>query len=155
LADVKAKPEFKEVLLPRKKHNFVTGALMDCHDLFELYRVFRKDKEEAGQHEMLAVVQFGARMCGHDGIVHGGATATVFDDLFGWLFEYSEDKAFTAMLTTNYRRPIKVQEPVLFHLVIDKREGRKLHASATASAGPGGDVYATSETLYILARKDA
>lgn len=178
--EVASRPGFTEVLLPRKKHNFVTGVLMDCADLFEVYHVFRKDKQQvcylacprcklriwanpetgslttqAGQHEMLAVVQFGERMCGHDGIVHGGATATVFDDLFGWLFEYAEDKCFTAALNTNYRKPIPIHTPVVFHLVVDKREGRKLHASATASSGPGGDVYATSDTLYILARKDA
>lgn len=39
-------PGIVRVELPRKRNNFVTGALMSCAGLFERYDVYRRDNEE-------------------------------------------------------------------------------------------------------------
>jgi hypothetical protein len=69
--------------------------------LIEAYEVYHN--ETTG--DIRCIVQFGNALNGHRGIVHGGITALVFDNTFGWLFFMQRDvpAAFTANLSLNYR----------------------------------------------------
>ena len=49
---------------------------------FERYDFFTRVE---GEPELRTVIHVGKEMCGHAGIVHGGATASIFDDCFGAL----------------------------------------------------------------------
>ncbi|KNC80506.1 hypothetical protein SARC_07128 [Sphaeroforma arctica JP610] len=150
---------YHKIHLEVEEGNMLTGLLMRVPNRIETYDVFRYGQQtEENRHsegkKLLAFVRFGDHMCGHPGIVHGGATAAVFDDLFGWLFDYQGIKVFTAYLNTSYRSPTYVNTTLVYEMHIDKVEGRKLYAKATARDGLGPDstLLAESEVLYIVAR---
>jgi hypothetical protein len=66
----------------------------------EVYEIY---KNEAGD-DIYSIIKFGNALNGHPGIVHGGITAMLFDNTFGWLFfSLNVKKAFTANLNINYR----------------------------------------------------
>lgn len=45
-------------------------------------------------------------MCGHRGILHGGASATVLDQFFGLMMCLLNIQGFTGQLQLNYRKII-------------------------------------------------
>ena len=53
-----------------------------------------------------AIISFGAQMCGHRGILHGGASATVLDQFFGLMMCLLNIQGFTGQLQLNYRKII-------------------------------------------------
>ena len=59
----------------------------------------------------------------------------------------------TYLSLSRYKKPIPIHKTVLFELQVERREGRKMYASAQAKDGPQGEVYAESNTLYIMARR--
>ncbi|KAJ3023181.1 UNVERIFIED_CONTAM: hypothetical protein HDU68_008747 [Siphonaria sp. JEL0065] len=90
---------------------------------------------DAVANVLIKVVRFGANLCGHPGIVHGGLIAAFFDDAFGSLFWINSNGQFTgvtANLTVNYRAPMPAPQNVAFVLWVDKIEGRKVFLKAEA-----------------------
>lgn len=69
--------------------------------LIEAYEVYFNETTR----DIRCIVRFGNTLNGHQGIVHGGITALVFDNTFGWLFFTQGDvpAAFTANLSINYK----------------------------------------------------
>ena len=68
--------------------------------MIEAYEVYQKK----GQNELSVLIQFGERLNGHPGIVHGGITSLALDNSFGWMFMLSKiPPAFTANLNINFR----------------------------------------------------
>lgn len=54
--------------------------------------------------EIMGVIKLGTAINGYPGIVHGGITALLFDDTFGWLFMAMQlPPSVTANLNINYR----------------------------------------------------
>ena len=111
-----------------------------------------------GQSRLNALVELGSELTGHPGVVHGGFTAALLDDLFGWAAS-SERKArnlgpanFTANLDVNYRRPLLAGSTYLVEVRVDRVEkSKKVYLSATLSDAQGRTcVEATS--LYIVAK---
>ena len=111
-----------------------------------------------GQSRLSALVEMGSELTGHPGVIHGGFTAALLDDLFGWAAG-SERKArnlgpanFTANLDVNYRRPLFAGSTYLVEVRVDRVEkSKKIYLSATLSDAQGrACVEATS--LYIVAK---
>eukprot|EP01134_Creolimax_fragrantissima_P005602 CFRG5602T1 len=155
---VTSDPAWEPVGLQVNESNFLTGLLMRMPSRLENYDVYRKRNGVEGGIEgnkLCAFVSFGSAMCGHPDVVHGGAIAAVFDDLFGWLFGYQETKIFTAYLNTSYRSPTPIETHVVYEVWVEKVEGRKLFAKATARSGlsPDSTLFSESEALFIIARK--
>lgn len=68
--------------------------------MVEIYEIYKHDERP----EVHCVIRFGSSLNGHPGIVHGGITALLFDNTFGWLFvSLKIPKAVTANLNINYR----------------------------------------------------
>eukprot|EP01138_Halocafeteria_seosinensis_P002211 gb/GECG01002263.1/.p1 GENE.gb/GECG01002263.1/~~gb/GECG01002263.1/.p1 ORF type:complete len:205 (+),score=27.05 gb/GECG01002263.1/:1-615(+) len=84
------------------------------------------------EHKVVqARVLFGQNLSGHPGIVHGGAIASVFDDVFGVLFfALRMGTGFTANLNVNYKLPIPAGRDVLYQVELQKVEGRKVQLKA-------------------------
>ena len=56
---------------------------------------------------VVAVVRLGPKLDGHEGIVHGGVTALLVDDVLGFAYEaIPVEMAMTANLNLNFRRPL-------------------------------------------------
>jgi hypothetical protein len=60
----------------RLAHSLTAGSLRGPGKLAVPPLVFAKEDES----EAILVLHFGRSLCGHDGIVHGGMVATVFDE---------------------------------------------------------------------------
>ena len=121
---------------------------------FEEFRVFVP--EEGGS--LAALVTFGSKLEGHAGVVHGGATATACDELFGWATQLCLPPAargaayFTANLSVDYRAPVMVNTTVLVRVHVESVEGRKLRMKARVERAHDGVLVAEANALFIRAK---
>ena len=96
--------------------------MISCYEVY----VNRKNN-----NEICCYVSFGDLVNGHPNIVHGGITALVLDNTFGWLFVASKlPLAVTANININYRAPIYANTSILIKAKIDGIENRKIKMSA-------------------------
>jgi acyl-coenzyme A thioesterase PaaI-like protein len=86
---------------------------------------------------------------GAPGRSHGGVTAAVFDDLFGFVLAIEQVMGFTGELTIRYVGPTPLHTPLEFRTWLVGKERRKLFMEGTASAD--GVVFATSKATFISA----
>lgn len=116
-------PKFDSFRKGHALHDTLAGDRM-----IEAYEVYKHKTAE----EIMCLVKFGETLNGHRGIVHGGITALVFDNSFGWLFICLEKPmAVTANLNINYRSPLKANTIAVLKAKIDKTDGRKMFMSAS------------------------
>ncbi len=102
---------------------------------------------------LLAHHVFDARHTGAPGIAHGGAVATVIDDLFGFLLYLVGEPAVTRHLGVDYLGPVLLGTRYEFRAGLDRREGRKLFVSAEGT-DEAGNVVAKAEALFIVVGLD-
>jgi acyl-coenzyme A thioesterase PaaI-like protein len=84
---------------------------------------------------------------GAPGRSHGGVTAAIFDDLFGFVLAIHQLVAFTGELTVRYAGPAPLHVPLEFRAVLAGRERRKLFMESQASSA--GVVFATAQATFI------
>lgn len=97
---------------------------------------------------VVATHTFDKRHMGAPGIAHGGAVATVFDDLFGFLLFIVGELAVTRSLQIEYLAPVRLGVPYALTAGLDRREGRRMHVSAHLHA-PHGREIATATALFM------
>jgi len=94
-------------------------------------------------------VTFDALATGGPGVVHGGYTALVFDEITGMVsVAHQLAPAVTRSLTVNYRKPVPVEERILLSARLDRLEGRDLHISAEMRLVAGDALLASAEAIY-------
>jgi acyl-coenzyme A thioesterase PaaI-like protein len=49
---------------------------------------------------------------GYDGVVHGGIVCTILDEVMAWSLYRQETWAVTGQLSTRFRKPVLVGEPI-------------------------------------------
>mmetsp|Transcript_7009 Transcript_7009/g.15097 ORF Transcript_7009/g.15097 Transcript_7009/m.15097 type:complete len:264 (-) Transcript_7009:135-926(-) len=95
----------------------------------------------AGRTRLVGYFDLGDEISGHPGLIHGGFTAALIDELCGWVsyFESKQqdpqgkfaDKVFTAKLQIDYKRPMKEDRTYAMEVVVDKVvKGRKVYLKA-------------------------
>ncbi|KAI8056507.1 HotDog domain-containing protein [Gilbertella persicaria] len=101
--------------------------------------------------EATAVVHLGAKICGHDGIVHGGLAATLLDEGLACvaLPSLPNKFGFTANLNINYRKPIFSNQWVVMKSKLDKLEDRKAFVSAFLQSLDGETIFTEATSLYV------
>lgn len=115
---------------------------------------------EPATRTVYGVWPLGARVCGHPGLVHGGVTALLLDEMFGqayWAFTFGErGPGFTANLNVDYKAPVPAGSWLCITVRETGVEGRKVRLAATVADGPSSDakVYAAASCLFVVARKD-
>ncbi len=92
-------------------------------------------------------VTLGRAFEGPPGRAHGGAIAALFDEAMGLVNLLDEVLAFTAQLDISYLAPTPLGEPIIARAQMTRRDGRKIFAEATLSAGE--TVCATASALFI------
>lgn len=102
----------------------------------------------AGDLAVTAEHRFDERHVGAPGIAHGGAVATVLDDLYGFLLYSIGDLAVTRELQVEYLRPVRLNRDYRLRAAVDARVGRGIQMSATLET-PEGRVTATSRALFV------
>ncbi|ORE08580.1 Thioesterase/thiol ester dehydrase-isomerase [Rhizopus microsporus var. microsporus] len=113
-------------------------------------KFYNKDKTEC-----VMVAHFGIKLCGHDGIIHGGLAATILDEMLAYVTipNLPNLTGFTANLNVDYRKPIIANQWVIIKGKLEKLEGRK--AWGKASIESLDHVLLTEATaLYISPRTD-
>lgn len=96
---------------------------------------------------------FDERHVGAPGIVHGGAVATVIDDLYGFLLYLVGAPAVTRQLTVDYLAPVLIGTTYRLEGSVTSREGRKLFVAASLTA-PDGRSVATSTAVFVTVGVD-
>lgn len=92
---------------------------------------------------------FDGRHVGAPGIAHGGAVATVVDDLFGFLLYLVGEPAVTRHLEVDYRAPVWLGRTYRIRAGQDRRDGRKLFVSATGTDDSGTETF-TARALFVV-----
>ncbi|WP_324654112.1 PaaI family thioesterase [Georgenia sp. H159] len=97
---------------------------------------------------MVAEHTFGDRHAGAPGVVHGGAVATVFDDLFGFLPYLLGTPAVTRQLAVEYLTPVRVGVAYRLEASVMRREDRKFFVAGTLRDLDGRAV-ASSTAVFL------
>ena len=99
--------------------------------------------------DVVAEHVFEDRHSGAPGIAHGGAVATVVDDVLGYLLYVAKAPGVTRRLEIDYLKPVLTGVPYAVRGRLDRRDGRKLWVSCTGT-DPAG-VVAFRATALVLA----
>ena len=87
--------------------------------------------------DIVAEHVFESRHSGAPGIAHGGAVATVVDDVLGFLLYAARVPGVTRALEIEYLKPVLVGTAYTVRARLDRRDGRKLWVSCSGT-GPDG-----------------
>lgn len=98
--------------------------------------------------ELVAEHTFADRHSGAPGIAHGGAVATVVDDVLGFLLYVARMAGVTRHLEVEYLKPVLTGVPYVVRARVDSRDGRKLWVSCACTA-PDGTVTFTAKALFL------
>nr|XP_054768556.1 acyl-coenzyme A thioesterase THEM4-like [Lytechinus pictus] len=103
------------------------------------------------QKKSIAVVQFGEKVQGPPGYVHGGAIATIGDACAGVLIHegLSMKTCVTANLSVNYKKPLPLNSTIIIETVVDKIDGRKCFTSSIFKSPDGSIIYDTVTTVFV------
>jgi len=111
-----------------------------------------------GKTRVCAVLRVGDILNGHHGLLHGGFTAAILDDMTGvtaWLEKEAQGlgsapKIFTANLNVNYRRPLPHNSEYLVDVEVDRFEkGKKVFLTGTIY-DEQGNACVQATALYIV-----
>ena len=92
---------------------------------------------------------FEVRHSGAPGIAHGGAVATVVDDVLGYLLYVTRVPGVTRRLEVDYLRPVLIGTTYTVRGRVDRRDGRKIFCSCVAT-GPDGVPVFRATGLFIV-----
>jgi acyl-coenzyme A thioesterase PaaI-like protein len=98
--------------------------------------------------ELVAEHTFADRHSGAPGIAHGGAVATVVDDVLGFLLYVARIAGVTRHLEVEYLKPVLVGVPYVIRAKVDELDGRKLWVSCACTA-PDGTLTFTAKALFL------
>ncbi len=85
---------------------------------------------------------------GGPGLVHGGIIALLIDHAMGYVANNRPDRpAMTVQLTLRYVRPTPLGVPLTVAAHLDRIDGRKLHLSASVTAG--GHVTVQADATFL------
>jgi acyl-coenzyme A thioesterase PaaI-like protein len=124
-----------------------------CIERYTVYKRINKIGEESPEL-IVSDIHLGNNLDGHEGVVHGGILAMLFDDSMGMAFGAMGIKmAYTANLNVDYRVPVLANSRVLIRVRLSKQEGRKLYFSAQMTSLDASILYAESTTLYVIPKQ--
>jgi acyl-coenzyme A thioesterase PaaI-like protein len=99
--------------------------------------------------EMVTTHVFEDRHSGAPGIAHGGAVATVVDDLLGFVLYVVRAPGVTRRLEVDYLKPVLTGVPYEVRGRLDRRDGRKLWVSCECT-DPDGLVAFRGTGLFLV-----
>lgn len=99
--------------------------------------------------EMVAEHVFEDRHSGAPGIAHGGAVATVVDDVFGFLLYVAKAPGVTRKLEVEYLKPVRIGVPYVVRARLDEKDGRKMWVSCECT-DPQGVLTFRGKALFLV-----
>jgi uncharacterized protein (TIGR00369 family) len=79
----------------------------------------------------------GANYAGGGGFAHGGIIAVVLDEAMGKLSKLNEERAVTAEMSIEYKRPIRVDQEIMVEGWQEEEKGRNRFRVAEIRDGQG------------------
>ena len=152
-------------------HFFEKGVLKDLEGLQDYNLLLPKDyyekitvdteisKEEKmklfSQAKIHCTFTPNSTLQGQEGILHGGFTSTLFDNIAGCLAFTTCDftPAVTAYLNVRYNKPMAVDQEYVAVIEVEKIEGRKVFLKGKI-VDKENNVYTTMDTLYVKIKWD-
>jgi acyl-coenzyme A thioesterase PaaI-like protein len=110
--------------------------------------------------EVYNLLSLGTKVSGWPGVAHGGAIATIIDEVFGFLMVVNqrvsgESGTMTAWLRTEYLKPVAVPADICVRVWVEKAEGRKRFLRGELLGGKDGkEVLCRGEGLFVLRRNE-
>lgn len=98
--------------------------------------------------DVVAEHAFAEHHSGAPGIAHGGAVATVVDDVLGFVLFVVRIAGVTRHLEVDYLKPVLIGVPYVIRARVESRDGRKLWLSCACTA-PDGTVTFTAKALFL------
>ncbi|KAJ2159907.1 hypothetical protein GGF46_002689 [Coemansia sp. RSA 552] len=135
-----------------RKSAFIIGTLHKDEKLAVEPLVFvSRDRKQ-----FVFVMHIGKDLCGHDGIVHGGILATLFDEATARpaFWNLPRSVALTASLKINYRRPVVANQVLVLRTEIANINDRKAEITAHIENAKG-TILCDSEVLYISPKDES
>ena len=83
----------------------------------------------------------GANYAGGGGFAHGGIIAVVLDEAMGKLSRLTDEKAVTAEMSIEYRKPIPINQTIVVHGWQEEEKGRNRFRAA--------EIYDTQGNLLV------
>ena len=102
------------------------------------------------QQEGRAVAEFTppAHLQGYPGFVHGGGVTTMLDEAMGWATYGQGLWAMTARMTTRFRRPVPLGEPLTISGWVVRDRGRFLQMRSEMRSAQGR-LLADAEATFV------
>ena len=100
--------------------------------------------------EVLTEHVFEQRHSGAPGIAHGGAVATVVDDVLGYLLYVAKAPGVTRRLEIDYLKPVLTAVPYVVRGRLDRRDGRKIWVSCVATSPEGTEVFRATGLFIVV-----
>lgn len=166
IAGIMAPPEYRitKIATPNCLNNhamfgtlFGKRGLIEKFDTYECHAMDQDDEGGDTKKEQLLLfhdVVIGSNLCGHDGIVHGGITSFLFDEVVGWghrlvmrrrqqkgknadddTVDLGRDgtlpQGVSANLNIDFRVPLRVNTLVRIKTYLVRTHGRKVFLRVT------------------------
>lgn len=139
----------------RRQHNLTAGTLRGPGLLATPPIVLTKTAHgaeiEGGKAgDTTVLVHVGRSLCGHDGVVHGGLLATLFDENMARsaFHVLPAHVGVTAKLEVNYRAPTFANQNIVLQTFIQQASGRKATVTATLKT-TDGQLLAEAQGLFV------
>jgi acyl-coenzyme A thioesterase PaaI-like protein len=100
--------------------------------------------------DVVAEHVFADRHSGAPGIAHGGAVATVVDDVLGFLLYVVKAPGVTRRLEVDYLKPVLTGVPYLVRGRLDRRDGRKVWVSCTCTDPDGVEAFRATGLFVVV-----
>ena|SRR5208282_4838860 len=91
----------------------------------------------------------GPNYAGGSGFAHGGIIAVVLDEAMGKLSKLSGEPAVTAEMKIDYRRPVRVDQPIVVEGWQEEEKGRNRFRAAEIR-DPEGTVLARGRARFVV-----
>ena len=95
----------------------------------------------------------GSNYAGGGGFAHGGIIAVVLDEAMGKLSKLTEERAVTAEMTIEYRKPVPVDQPVVVEGWQEEEKGRNRFRVAEIR-DPQGNLLARGKGRFVVVNRD-
>ena len=92
---------------------------------------------------------FGPRTLGPPGCAHGGSMAALLDEVMGFAVWCSGRPSISADLHVHYRKMLPIPQRCIAEARVERREGRKVWASARLRDISGDILFAEAEGVFV------
>jgi acyl-coenzyme A thioesterase PaaI-like protein len=99
--------------------------------------------------EVEALVTLRSAHEGAPGRSHGGITAALFDDVFGYMLGVLQQPAFTGELSIRYVSPTPLLRRLACRVRLDRRDGRKLYMTGELTDVESGTLLVTAKATFV------